>query len=446
MNYISNFSFLILLLLSTAVQSYGQSVEYLIIVNGGQFGSTNYANIGIKDLSTNTFQSIDTIYETSVQDILLENNTIAGGGNNYAYVAAQDSIIKYDLISGTRIAANAFGAPSTIKLSKYNNKLIVGNWYKPFGWSGSYTNHLRIFDSNTLAFIDSIPQVDKPAKDIAVVGDYAYIAQNNAKTVGFGDTLGYLAVVDMTTMAWIRNDTLSAMGHEIGRLVVDDSIIYALNGASNTISSYNTTTMQGMTQSTTVDLQPIGYGSTAYEDSQNAGVWFFPFDSGLGSYNLATNTIVNPSIVKIDGSFAFTHNFATNSFCVSHFDFLNQSNNRGVIYDMNGDSINTFPVGISPEVLALYSSVGNSTTSLQAAVSLDCQLFPNPAQDRLQVKQQTTDKLHLSIFNQLGQYLGGQTTTANQTSINIQDLPLGQYILHITNSSGQVQSIPFVKQ
>ncbi len=49
--------FLLLTLGNTAVQA--QSLEYLVVVNGGKFGfnpaPTDYANIGIKDLSTGNY-------------------------------------------------------------------------------------------------------------------------------------------------------------------------------------------------------------------------------------------------------------------------------------------------------------------------------------------------------------------------------------------------------
>jgi hypothetical protein len=99
------------------------SAQQLVVVNGGLFGSqTDFANIGIFNSVSGTFTTLDTIYTNSVQDVLIEEN-------RYIYVAAQDSIVKYDLWTAERLSAAAFGAASTIRLGLYNDKLLVGNWY-----------------------------------------------------------------------------------------------------------------------------------------------------------------------------------------------------------------------------------------------------------------------------------------------------------------------------
>lgn len=426
----------LLLFLAISLNFAQAQTQSIIVVNGGIFGTTNYANVTIEDLQNSVLQTIGTIQETSIQDVLVDSQ--------YVYVAAQDSIVKYNWITRTRVAAAAFGAPSTVKLGLHNGRLLVGNWYAPFGFSGTYTNHFRMFDANTLTFIDSIPEITKAADDFVIVGDYAYIAQNNT-TSSFADTLGYLAVVDLTTYTFVRYDTLNTMGYEIGRLAVEGNMIYALNKASNTISSYNTATQAKATQTTTIDIKTATYGPTLF--TTGSGVWYFPYDNGIGSYNLATNTVINADILTIAGGFSYVMDTDSTKFYVSRINFSDQTMNSGRIYDMNGDSIGQYQVGFSPEAMALVSNtVIGSTTTLAKGEELAYQLYPNPTSTQLTVALEEASVGNIQIFNQVGQVIYQQAYEGNQIELNVSHLTAGAYWIAVQNSANKVRIEAFVKQ
>ena len=197
MQSLVRFTYLMLFVLATNVVMAQQ--QSIIVVNGGLFGSsTAFANVSIEDLTTNNFAHIDSIYVNSIQDVLVDGQ--------YVYVGAQDSIVKYDWTTKTRLAAEAFVGGSTINIEKYNNYILVGNWYAPFGSPSPFNQHFTFYDATTLALVDSVPAVTMPAKDFVVVGDYAYISQNNGTGApNYADTLGYLAVVDLTFIHWVKH-------------------------------------------------------------------------------------------------------------------------------------------------------------------------------------------------------------------------------------------------
>lgn len=427
------FTLLTFLLVGTLSNIFAQN-ESIIVVNGGVFGATN-ANTTIEVLNSGTAVNMGTIGTTSIQDLLIDGQ--------YAYVAAQDSIVKYDWTTKTRVAANAFLGVSTVKLARYNNQLLVGNWYT---FATPYSQNFLIYDANDLSFVDSIPLVTKPADDIVVIGDYAYIAQNNT-TPSYSDTLGYLAVVDLTTNTWVRNDTLSTTGTEVGRLVVEGDVIYSINKKSNTISSYNTVTLAKTTQASAggVDLSPATYGPTAF--SEGGGVWYFPFDSGIGSYNLAMNAVISANIVNITGSFAFVMDTVSDNFCVSHINYSNQLQNKGRIYDMNGDSVGMFQVEYSPEALAIVSNaIIGSTVQLAATNELNYTIAPNPATSVLTVNLEKAEAVTLLVINQVGQNVLTQQSTDAVTTLDVASLPAGVYFLAVVSEKGVMRTQRFVKQ
>jgi hypothetical protein len=437
MQFLVKFTLLTCLLVGNLSTIFAQN-ESIVVVNGGVFGVTN-ANTTVETLNSGTAINMGTIGTTSIQDLLIDGQ--------YAYVAAQDSIVKYDWTTKTRVAANAFLGESTLSLAMHNNHLLVGNWYGPWGAVGPYNRHFLIYDATDLSLVDSIPQVTKPADDFVVIGDYAYIAQNNDRTVGFGDTLGYLTVVDLNTMTVVRNDTLSTTGAEVGRLVVEGDIIYAINGASNTISSYNTVTLAKSTQAAAggLDLKPAAYGPTAF--TKGAGVWYFPYDSGIGSYDLAANAVIEANIVTITGSFAFVMDTFNNNFCVSHINYSNQLQNKGSIYDMTGDSVGMFQVEYSPEAMAIVSNaLIGSTVQLAARNELNYTIAPNPTTSRLTVSLEAAEAITLLVINQVGQNVLTQQSTDVVTTLDVAQLSAGVYFLAVISEEGVMRTQRFVKQ
>lgn len=412
--------------------------ESIIVVNGGLFGTTNYANVTIQNLDPMAAPAtqIGDIQVTSIQDILIDSN--------FAYVAAQDSIVKYDWTTKTRVAAVAFGGVSTVKLALYQNKLLVGNFYLPFGSTGAYPNNLRIFDATTLQFLDSVPAITQPVEDMLVIGDYAYIAQNNSKTVGFGDTLGFLTVYDIQADVIVRNDTLATGGEELGRLVTENGVIYGLNGASNTISEYTIATGASATYAAGVDLKPTTYAATAFPAGN--GVWYFPYDSGIGSYNLQTRTALN-HLVTYQGTSAFAFNAANNTFCVSTINFGNQSQNAGIVYNLQGDSLYSFDVGFSPEALAVVSNSLLNTKIVPAqGTELQYTLAPNPANERLTITLKKVQPVYLEIINQVGQSMLVEQSQQAQTTLDISNLTIGTYWLIVIDEKGRMRTQGFTKR
>ncbi len=348
------------------------SAQQLIVANGGVFGSsTEFANIGIYNSSDGSFRQLDTVRTNSVQDVLVEEN-------RFIYLAAQDSIVKYDLWTGERIAAQQFGAPSTIRLGIYGEKLIVGNWY------AASEGNLRIFDKNSLAFIDSIPEITKGATDFLIIGNKAYIAQNHT-TVNFSDTLGYMAIVDLDNLSFLRNDTLSSVGDEIGRLVnVGDSVLYTINGVSSTISTLHLLSGVKNTVAAAAVLYPKSTGKSVFFDGTK---WYLPFNNGIGTYDLVNNAVINADIViPPTFSYGFAVDPIQDKIYVSSIDFGNQLlNNKGLIYNLNGDSTGIFPVGFSTEVLEVLNSTVNLNNSVLEDLS-QTTIFPNPIVNELNMQ------------------------------------------------------------
>ncbi len=311
----------------------------VVILNGGQFGNPEEnVNVVFYNPGTQSYRQIDTIQTQSVQDALIDGTDV--------YVAAQDSIVKYDLVSGERIAATVFGAPSTIHMALYEEFLLVGNWFAPFGVTEPFTNHFRIFDAQTLVLVDSV-NLDQGAKDFIVVGDTAYITQN-LNSSSFSDSAGVMVRVDLTDFSVIDSIQVNEHGEDLGRLVRIDSIIYGINGASNTITQYNINTAIAQTDSVDVDLQPGTTGARLVLDENN--ILHAAINNDISTFDIESQTVLDSSIVDTVIT-AFTLDTVNQVYYITQTDFTTFTG--GIIFDAEGNRLDTLLAGFSPEVIEI---------------------------------------------------------------------------------------------
>lgn len=87
-----------------------------------------------------------------------------------------------------------------------------------------------------------------------------------------------------------------------------------------------------------------------------------------------------------------------------------------------------------------YSDVVNIT--MKASNNGEVRLFPNPVSDELNI---VNGEGVATIYNALGQPVRELIINNVQSTINVKDLPKGQYILRITQQNGNVVSQQFVK-
>ncbi len=376
---------------NTAVQAQRSVLESeIIVVHGGLFGGSDFAHIGTLG-QTGIYTAIDTVRVNSVQDLYIERFESPNAlGEHIGYLAAEDSIVKYDFLARQRLNAVAFGSVLTSRLRTSGDYLLVGNQY------GSSNNNLRIFDKNTLAYIDSIPEIAQGVKDIVVIGDTAFIGQNlNDFSTNFVDSLGYISAIRVSTQEWLYDDTLNAMGYDLGRMTrlnADSDTLVSVNPISNTISYYNWRTRQNSTVAApaNVILQTLQTGNNMYHILGTASTYYMPFNDAIGRYDLATNSVVEDSFITHGQTTPFVQGFAfypdanMGLFYVSKIDFINQANNIGFIYNDNGDSTGTFALGFSPEILERWYYIGLSAERQNELQAPSFVAFPNPTADGLQ--------------------------------------------------------------
>lgn len=304
-------------------------LKEVVILNGGMFGDpTQNVVVTTYNPFTGVYRQSDTIHTQSSQDLLLDGDV--------AYVAAQDSIVKIDLTDMSRLAANAFPGPSTYGLELHGNLLFVGNWY------GQSDSNLYVFNANNLSLNKIIGNIFTGVKGMAIVGDTLYVSQNLTSSA-WSDSAGYLAVVDLNTLSYVRDIPGDGVS-DMGKLTVRNGQVWSLNSASNTYTVYNPAT-GGITQTAFANDVSGGYLSNTLIN--NDTLWA-TFDGALGAYDLANDALVIDSLIDTT-IVGFVMDDVANLFYITATDYFSYT--AGLIYDRTGTLQGGFDVGFAPEVI-----------------------------------------------------------------------------------------------
>ena len=426
---------LIFLSVNGIVTSFAQRAEWVnqvIIVNSGKFEFNppyqDYVTVQAYDPVTHVVKFFDTIYTQSAQDVIIDGH--------YAYVAAQDSIIKYDIDSYQRVAAIADSGMS--KLCFYNNKLIVSKQYpiKRF--------FVEILDPN-LALLAFVEGISGDCGGISADKDTVFVAVNH----GWLGTDGRLAMIGMNN--WIlkreKNFGTNAIGiwdlyNYGGRINTINKTPYGYPAVGSLTSYYFYTNFY----TTNVLNYTIGDGAGIVNN-----LLYLKVDEGIGSYNLDTQTMVDPSIVPDPGSLNHVYILSCGVDYINDRLYLNIGNRSvngiGVVTTLTGDSITSFPEGISADCMAVdYRMPVGFSPEIKKDESFT--IFPDPVENSLSLKLNGNESLkEIKLIDLTGRTLINKQLNSDDKAIviNCETFSSGIYFVSVKTGDG-IKTKKFIKR
>lgn len=417
-----------LMLLSAAnISLKAQTVQYLhqiIVANGGvfEFGPSynDRATIATFNPQTNSYFIFDTIEVESVQDIIIDSI--------YAYVAAQDSIVKYNLNTYQREAIDYF--PNIKKLEIAGNYLMVGKW---FG-GGDY---FAVYNKHNLQEIFSISQVNETVNGMVLLNDTFYVAYNLKGTIDlyppwgvYADSIGKLAVIHASSQTFVYDIILGENAAGAGKSFVYNNSIYTICTETGYLFKYSPANG---------NVDSLNIGIIKYANLHN-GILYGDFFTGFGAFNLNSNTFLsNPSFTNSSTYAAINYDFMNNNFYVSETDY----STYGKLYKINNSGIKTdsINVGISPEAIALDFRFNVSVNELNSEI--DVLAFPNPFTNKISLTNLENAKVE--VYDMNARLIYQVQNLSDSHIINSENWESGLYIIKVYTPF-DVQTIKMIKR
>jgi hypothetical protein len=257
---------------------------------------------------------------------------------HFMYLAAQDSIVKLDMNTHERVGIIACSNVNQLYVKGGN--LYAGRWSSPA--DGIY---VKVYDAGDLSWIADVTDISGDTGDLLVANDTLYVAVNG----GWQGTEGKIAVIDNSNTL-VREVNMGAEAVGIFDLFYSGGKIFTVNrspyGTSNgSFSTYNVWTME---YSTNVVNKLVGKALDFYLNTL-----YLVLDGGVASYDFNTNEFMDMEIVGSAG----------NIICAGAYDHINQylyvaetdyaTTGHTYIYNMEGESVGDFEVGISTEKILI---------------------------------------------------------------------------------------------
>ncbi len=414
--------FLLLSVVMTVISSlhvFSQNMitKQVIICSGGSISNPDdFVTIATYSPTTGITTTFDTIYTQSVQDVIVDNEI--------AYVAAQDSIVKYNLNSYTRLAA--VEAQGVHKLAVRKDVLVATFWYP------LTTGFVKSYSLSDLSHIVTFDGVSDEADGIHIFpGDtYSVVAVPG----GWGSTTGKLAWLDIDNHELITEHEMNEYGNGVSFFVTyytgiphnlaitktpwGDSTFYAygfnITGQPTGVYKYNAT-MQGYT-------------------GQDKTILYAQINDGIGQIDLENHVVIDEMIVEppeltISSSIYDTVN---KLFYVSTTDYSTLG--EGNIYNPGGEIVGSFEAGISPEAIAIDYRVSSGNKEIS---NDQITVYPNPASDFVTIACSDNNYNYVTITDISGRIVYSEkiSFTDSGNTIDISGINKGIYFISLNGKS-----------
>jgi len=296
-------------------------------------------------------------------------------GGHFGFIAAQDSIVKYDLNTFQRVAAIADTGLN--RLALYKGRLLVSKQYPVT------QDFLEVLDTSDLGAVAQVSGISGDCGGICSLNDTVYVAVNG----GWMGTEGKLAIVDPSS--WILKTEVN-FGHKaVGIMEIytyNDRIVSVNKTPYGIVDTGSVTIYTPANRSYNNVFLPTNVGAgSGIKDS----LLYLGINYGIGSFNLNTLAIADPGIVQDPGSSVYTYIISSALDTLNGRIYVNIGDyvtpGHCLVTSLKGDSIDTFSTGISSDAVAVDTRVYGAGVRDDSKREISVNLYPVPVQDRLKI-------------------------------------------------------------
>jgi hypothetical protein len=416
---------------STRIQAQrSEWVNQVISVSSGKFESSppyvDYVTVQSYNPVSQAVTIVDNIYTQSAQHVIVKNGI--------AYVAAQDSIIMYNLDTWQRISAVADSGLS--RLCVYGNKLIVSKQWPVTRF------FIEILDASNLSLLARVDNISGDCNGMTYDKDTLYVAVSG----GYLASEGKMAAIATDTWTVGREINFGTAALGIWDLFSYNGFIYAVCGSPWVSPSQGCITVYGLDTRTFVNKQFTRHFGDAYGIIDD--LLYLKINNGIGSFNLLSLAIEDPSIIPDPGSPVINFNSGAVDYVNDQL-YLNVGNRPPTfglcaVTNLAGDSLTSFATQLNAETIALdYRTPTGNTPEPSQETQLS--VYPNPVAGNLYVSSGVAMK-SIRISDITGKIIYQENLPGNNTAkVDCSELQGGIYFLTITSGSGNITK-KFVRQ
>jgi len=281
--------------------------------------------------------NLSTIETESVQDIAIYQS----GGTTHIYVAAQDTIFRFNTL-GTITAKTYFAGLKSLLICK--NYIIAGRWYGmlPF---------LAIYDTS-LNLIASINDITGTVYRCVCTQDTIYVLHRGlVKSAGWGDSTGALSRISLNNLTYTGTTDLgvkaSAGWNSKNELHLWNGNLYIFGNEHGTIIKYSPGTGDTTLLADSLIIEPLAFNN-------NRVYGYLHPSYSIGEVDLNTLSVRDSIAGTVYGNGGFSSaavDSVNNILYVAYTDWY--SFGVVVAYNINGKmlALDTFQVAISPDAM-----------------------------------------------------------------------------------------------
>jgi hypothetical protein len=394
-------------------------VHQVLIVNEGYY---DYATstievpvtVGVYNPSLGAYTEVNTI-----EGMRFASDAIIVG--DAYFVAADQKILKYDLNSHSLLAQTTY--PGVRNLAFANGKIVASRGE----YLTTYDSYLHVFNATDLSSVAAIDTVLGPkwaTQNLAVDGNYVYVAVNNGYE--WGNEKGIIGRLDMTTLTYGNEIDLGPDGKNPDNLVLNNGLLYTVNNKDWSGSSISKISPDGSIHETVnIATASTGCGTSALRD--NKLVYQISMETVLNEFDINGMNNVGPMAGFDQNYYELAQEPLSGHLYTSVTDFFSTGEIR--VYDGNS-MVSSFAVGVSPGTVLfdVRSSAGIAQLDDNAVI------YPNPFQDNIHIKTMPGSVIVLNDLS--GRMIRSQVCHEEDTSLELSHLPAGQYLCKVVNTSG----------
>ena len=420
-NYFSMLTAIVLFAVQSLIAQ-NTITNQVIVCSGGNFNNPDdYVTVASFKPSGGLTTNFGTVFTQSVQDVVISGH--------FAYVAAQDSIVKFNIDTYERVAAvEAIGVHN---LAIAHDKLIASFWYP------ATENFVRTFSIEDLSQLAVVSEVSDEAAGILIHKNLAYVAVPG----GWTSTTGKIAIIKIFGDILLEEVDLGEKGIGINDLFLlegDDDYLVSVNKSpwGATVGHLSLINLSGNEPTSFPFEATMGNGIELLGDDL-----YLTLNGGIGRIDLALMIIDDSEVVPNPGSgfVAAVLDTVNMLFYATTTDYATTGD--GTIYNLDGEATGSFDAGIAAEALTI--DYRDNTGIFERNLSESLSTFPNPANHLINFKipddQIIVDVVILDLSGRIV-YKG-----KDSNEIDVSNLNVGLYFIHV-NTDVSVFTGKFIKK